>query len=211
MIGLEQRMADLTLFYTPGACSLSPHIALREADLVFQLARVDLKNKKLADGGDWMAVNPKGYVPALLLPDGQLLTEGAVLVQYIADQRPDAHLLPRAGTFERYRQQEWLNFIATELHKAMSPLYNVLANEDFKTQLRERVVKRFATIAAAVKDKPYLGGDRFSVADGYAFYVIRFWNHALKQEPLPDLVEYYQRLVARPAVAAALEVEGISA
>jgi glutathione S-transferase len=127
---------DLTLYYTPGACSLSPHIALREADLVFQLVRVDLKHKKLADGGDWLAVNPKGYVPALRLADGELLTEGAVLVQYIADQRPDAHLLPRAGTFERYRQLEWLNFIATELHKGTSPLYNVLASEDHKAQIR---------------------------------------------------------------------------
>src|SRR5215213_8970278 len=152
---------NLTLYYTPGACSLSPHIALREADLEFQLARVDLKNKKLADGGDWLAINPKGYVPALKLPDGQLLTEGAIIVQYIADQQPDAKLIPAAGTFERYRMQEWLHFIATELHKGMSPLYNVLANEDYKAQLRERIGNRFATIAAALRDKPYLGGERF--------------------------------------------------
>lgn len=207
-------MSDLTLYYTPGACSLSPHIALREADLVFQLVRVDLRTKKLADSGeDWIAINPKGYVPALRLADGQLLTEGAVIVQYIADLRPDAHLMPRAG-MERYRQLEWLNFIATELHKGMAPLYNVLANEDHKTQVRERVRQRFGTIATAVQTKPYLGGDRFSVADGYAFYVTRFWQRFLNNDlaaTIPELVDYYQRLAARPAVAAALEVEGIKA
>lgn len=205
-------MADLTLYYTPGACSLSPHIALREADLRFQIVRVDLRNKKLEDGSDWLAINPNGYVPALRLPDGHVLTEAAVLVQYIADQVPDAHLLPRPGTWERYRQLEWLNFIATELHKGASPLYNVLAGDDFKTQLKQRLAKRYATIAAAVKDKPYLGGSHFSVADGYACYTLRAWQHAFKQDlaqTLPDLVDYYARLVARPAVAAALEVEGL--
>ena len=139
---------DLTLYYTPGACSLSPHIALREADLVFQLSRIDLKTKKLADGGDWLAINPKGYVPALRLPDGQVLTEGAIIVQYIADLQPDARLIPPAGTLERYRMQETLHFIATELHKGMSPLYSSIANEEFKANVRERICKRSATSSA---------------------------------------------------------------
>lgn len=206
---------ELTLYYSPGACSLSPHIALREADLAFQLVRVDLKAKKLADAGagDWLSINPKGYVPALRLPDGQLLTEGAVIVQYVADQRPDARLVPPAGTFERYRQQEWLHFIATELHKGMGPLYSAAANEDYKAVVRERVASRFATIAEALRGKPFLGGDRFGIADGYAFYVARSWQHALKQDLArwPELVDYYGRLAGRPAVAAALEVEGIKA
>jgi glutathione S-transferase len=204
---------DLTLYYTPGACSLSPHIALREADLVFQLARIDLKNKKLADGGDWLAINPKGYVPALRLPDGQVLTEGAIIVQYIADLRPDARLIPPAGTMERYRMQETLHFIATELHKGMSPLYSSIANEEFKAHVRERIGKRFATLAEALRDRPFLGGERFSVADGYAFYVARSWKTVMKQDLArwPELVDYYQRIAARPAVAAALEVEGIKA
>jgi glutathione S-transferase len=204
---------NLTLYYTPGACSLSPHIALREADLEFLLVRVDLRNKKLADGGDWLSVNPKGYVPALRLADGQVLTEGAIIAQYIADLRPEAKLIPPAGTLERYRMLEWMNFIATELHKGMNPLYNVLANDDFKNQLRERLGARFATIADALKDKPFLGGERFSIADGYAFYNMRSWTHVFKQDlgRWPALVDFYQRVAARPAVAAALEVEGIKA
>ena len=193
---------------------MSPHIALREADLAFELVRVDLKAKKLADtAGDWLSINPKGYVPALRLPDGQLLTEGAIIVQYVADLRPDARLVPPPGAFERYRQQEWLHFIATELHKGMAPLYSPVANEDYKTVVRDRVAARFATIAEALRDKPFLGGDRFGVADGYAFYVARSWQHALKQDlsRWPEFVDYYRRIADRPAVAAALEVEGIKA
>ncbi|HEU0032320.1 MAG TPA: glutathione transferase GstA [Kofleriaceae bacterium] len=208
-------MSQLTLYYTPGACSLSPHIALREADLEFQLVRVDLRAKKLVEGehGDWLAINPKGYVPALRLADGQVLTEGAIIVQYIADQVPDAHLAPRYGTMERYRLNEVLHFIATELHKGTSPLYNVLASEDFKKQLKERIAGRFAYLAQMLSDRPYLMGDRFTIADGYAFYISRFWQHALKEDlsRWPQLVEHYQRVAARPAVAAALEVEGIKA
>jgi len=204
---------DPTLYYTPGACSLSPHIALREADLAFQLVRVDLRTKKLADGGDWLAINPKGYVPALRLPDGQVLTEGAVIVQYIADLRPDARLAPPAGTMERYRLQELLHFIATELHKGMSPLFSQVANDEYKAQLKERIAGRFAMLAAMVSDRPFLMGERFTVADGYAFYVARSWQHAQQQNLArwPTLVDYYQRIAARPAVAAALEVEGIQA
>jgi glutathione S-transferase len=202
-----------TLYYTPGACSLSPHIALIEAKVPFELAKVDLRTKKLADGGDWLSINPKGYVPALRFPDGEVLTEGAILVQYIADLNPESKLAPPYGTKERLRLNEWLHFIATELHKGVNPLYNALANDDFKAQLRERIAGRFAVLAAGVRGKPFLMGDRFTIADGYAFYVMRTWIHAIKQDLArwPELADYYQRLAARPSVAAALEAEGLKA
>ncbi|MGN6104718.1 MAG: glutathione transferase GstA [Kofleriaceae bacterium] len=205
-------MADTyTLYYTPGACSLSPHIALREAGLPFDLAKVDLRTKKLADGGDWLAINPKGYVPALRLPDGEVLTEGAIIVQYIADQRPELGLAPPNGTLARARHNEWLHFIATELHKGMAPLYNALAGEDLKNQTRERVAGRLSFLAQTLETQPFLTGDRFTVADGYAFYITRAWrqHHKLDLARWPALVDYDQRIAARPAVAAALAAEGV--
>lgn len=204
---------DFTLYYAPSACSLSPHIALREAGLPFSLDKVDLRAKKLASGGDWLAINPKGYVPALRLPDGQILTEGAIMVQYIADQVPQAGLAPANGTFERVRFNEWLHFIATELHKGTSPFYNALAGEDYRTQLEERINGRWAVLANALRGKQFLTGDRFTVADGYAFYTLRAWQRSIKKDlaKWPELVDYYARLSARPSVAAALEAEGITA
>jgi glutathione S-transferase len=206
-------MAPYTLYYAPGACSISPSIALREAGLPFEMEKVDLRAKKLASGDDFIAVNPKGYVPALRLPDGQLLTEGAVMVQYIADQNPAAGLAPPAGTMERYRLNEWLNFIATELHKGASPLYNPLASDELKASIKTRLAARWGVLAAALKGKHFVMGDRFSIADGYAFYVMRAWQHSIKEDlaKWPELVDYYARLAARPSVAAALEAEGIKA
>jgi len=203
-----------TLYYAPGACSLSPSIAMREAGIAFDLVRVDLRAKKLANGDDYLAVNPKGYVPALRLPDdagGQILTEGAVMVQYIADQKPEAQLAPPAGTMARYRLMEWLNFIATELHKGASPLYNPAANDDFKKSLKDRLALRWGVLAAAVRTTPYIMGERFTIADGYACYVLRSWQKSLKEDLAhwPELVDYYARLVARPSVAAALAAEGL--
>jgi glutathione S-transferase len=206
-------MTNYTLYYTPNTCSLSPHIVLREAALPFDLVKVDLRNKKLADGGDWLAINPKGYVPALRLPDGQTLTEGAVMVQYLADQAPAAKLAPPNGTMERVRLQELLHFIATELHKGMSPLYNPIAGDEYKKQLKEqRLAARWTSLAETLGDKQYLTG-AFSIADAYAFYVLRGWQHAMKEtiDRWPTLKAYYQRLASRPAVAAALEVEGTPA
>lgn len=194
-------------------CSLSPHIVLREAGLPFDLVRVDLRTKKLADGGDWLAINPKGYVPALRLPSGEILTEGAVMVQYLADQVPEKKLLPPHGTMERIRHQEWLHFIATELHKTMSPLYNPHATDELKKSLKEgRLVSRFTTLAEGLGDKPYLMG-AFSICDAYAFYVMRAWQHVHKEslDRWSNLGAYYQRLAARPAVAAALADEGVKA
>lgn len=200
-----------TLYYTPGACSISPHIALRESGLPFDLVKVDLRAKKLADGGDFTAVSPKGYVPALRLPDGQLLTEGAVMVQYLADLVPEKKLAPALGTMERYRLMETLHFIATELHKATSPLYNVLAGDDYKTQLKGRLAQRWGLFEKMVHGE-FLFGD-FTVADGYAFYVMRSWLKVFKEDftRWPALAAYYQRLAARPSVMAALEAEGLDA
>jgi glutathione S-transferase len=206
--------SEYTLYYAPSACSISPQIALREAGLPFKLERVDLRAKKLASGGDWLAINPKGYVPALRLPSGDVLTEGAIMVQYIADQAPASGLAPPAGTLERLRLAEWLHFIATELHKGMSPLYNPLANDDYKKQLTgERLAARWSILANHLRDRPFIMGERFTVADGYAFYVLRAWQHSAKQDlaKWPELGAYYTRLAARPAIAAALEAEGIKA
>lgn len=201
-----------TLYYAPGACSISPNIALREAGLPFELVKVDTRTKKLANGDDYLAVVPKGYVPALRLPDGTLLTEGAVMVQYIADQVPDKRLAPALGTTERYRLMEWLNFIATELHKGTSPLYSPLASKEYKDALKERLAKRWEVLAAGVKGT-YLTGNMFTVADGYAFYVMRSWQRAHEQSltPWPTLVDYYARLAERASVQAALASESLSA
>lgn len=195
------------LYYAPGACSLSPHIALREAGLPFELIRVDFANNRAtSDGKTLAAVNPKNQVPALLLPNGELLTEGAVMVQHIADAAPESGLAPRAGSFERVRLQEWLNFIATELHKGPGPLNSQLASEEFKAFVRGRVQAKYAFAAAALGSKHYLMGDRFTVADGYMFYALRYWQRLT--ESLPDgFAEYLARVGARPAVAASLAAE----
>jgi glutathione S-transferase len=199
------------LYFTPGACSISPNIALREAGLPFELVKIDLRNKTAANGEDWMKVNPKGYVPALKLPTGELLTEGAIMVQYIADQAPASKLAPASGTFERVRLNEMLHFIATELHKQASPLYNALASDELKTSIRNRLVGRYDVLSETLGTKPYLTGDTFTVADGYAFYVLRTWLRTLKQtlDKWPNLVAYYDRVAKRPAVAAALESESL--
>lgn len=201
-----------TLYWAPNTCSLSPHITLRESGLPFDLVRVDLRAKKLADSGDWLAINPKGYVPALRIPSGEILTEGAVMVQYLADRAPEKNLAPAWGSIARVRLMEWLHFVATELHKGMSPLYNPKANDDFKASLEERLIGRWTTLAEGLGDKPYVMGD-FTIVDGYAFYVLRAWQHAFKKsiERWPTLAAYYQRLAARPSVAAALDAEGLKA
>jgi glutathione S-transferase len=198
----------MKLYFASNACSLSPHIALRESGLPFQLERVDLKTKRTASGEDFLTVNPKGYVPALELDDGQVLTEGAVMVQWIADQRPETGLIPPAGTMARYRVQEWLHYIATELHKGFAPLYSKVAPEEVKAAAREKLATRFAFVAAAVERHPYLTGQTFTVADGYAFYTLRSWKRLVRPElPSPALQPYFARIVARPAVIAALDAE----
>jgi glutathione S-transferase len=201
----------LKLYYTPGACSLSPHIALREAGLPFDLVKVDLGAKKFEGGGDYFAVNPKGYVPALGLDDGQVLTEGAVIVQYVADQKPASKLAPKAGTLARVRLQEWLHFIATELHKGFGPINNPKSNPELKQFFRQRLDARFQILASALEKREFLLEEGFSVADGYAFYTLRSLRRldAAALDESRVLKPYYERIAARPAVRAALEAEGL--
>lgn len=200
----------MKLFYSPGACSLSPHIALREAELPFTLERVDLRAKTTASGADYRAINPKGYVPALELEDGTILTEGAVMVQWIADRAPGKKLAPPHGTIERVRLQEWLHYIATELHKGMSPLYNKDISDAHKRALLDRLTQRYDFLGKAVASQAYLLGDTFTIADGYAFYCLRAWQVSFKQELGPELKAYFARIAERPTVKAALAAEGLT-
>ncbi len=198
----------MKLYYSPGACGLHPQIALREAGLDFDLVRVDLRAHKLADGSDYYAVNPKGYIPVLELDDGTRLTEGAVIDQYVADRNPAAKILPPAGTMERIRVQEWLHFIGTEIHKAFSPLFNPsLPDADKETQ-RKRIAGRFDYVVKQLGTKPYLTGEGFTVADGYLFNMLRwtaFTGIDLGQWPV--LKAYFARIEERPSVQAAIAAE----
>lgn len=198
----------LQLFYAPGSCSLSPRIALNEAGLSYTPRRVDFaRGRKLDDNTDFISINPKNYVPALLLDNGELLTENAVMIQYIADLKPEAKLIAPQGTFERVRAQEWLNFIATELHKGFSAFFSPIASAEFKEAMKERLITRFKILADGLGDKPYLLGEQFSVADGYAFYTMRTWKYVTGAELPHGLSAYFDRIAARPAVQAALEGE----
>lgn len=201
----------MKLYFAPGACSLSPHIVLREAGLAFQLEKVDLASKVTAGGGDYRAVNPKGYVPALQMDDGQVLTEGPAIVQFVADRAPDKELAPAAGTMERYRLVEWLNFISTELHKTFSPLFKPATPDQTKQAAHETLAKRLDVVAQQLKKSDYLTGSRFSIADAYLFTVLN-WAGFVKLDlsPWPEIREYQKRVAARPAVQAAMAAEGLA-
>ncbi|MEQ9720813.1 glutathione transferase GstA [Yersinia alsatica] len=198
----------MKLFYKPGACSLSPHIVLREAGLDFSIESVDLTTKKTETGEDYLSINPKGQVPALLLDDGSLLTEGVAIVQYLADKVPDRHLIAPSGTLSRYHAIEWLNFVATELHKGFSPLFNPKTPEEYKAIARERLDKQFSYVDSVLAQHDYLLGKKFSVADAYLFTVTR-WANALKLEikQRSHLDKFMARVAERPAVKAALAAE----
>lgn len=198
----------MKLYYSPGACSLSPLIALHEAGLPHDLVRVDLKAKTLADGGDYTKVNPKGQVPALALDNGEVLTEGPVLVQWIADHAAGKNLAPASGSAERYKLQEWLNFVGTELHKNFSPLFAAALSDDVKGFFRHRLMGKFNYVEQALAGKDYLMGSHFSVADGYLFTVL-IWAERLKLDlsALANLTAYKARMAARPQVQAALKAE----
>jgi len=200
----------MKLYYKPGACSLSPHIVLREAGLDFSIEKVDLAAKKTEHGTDFLTINPKGQVPVLQLDDGSFLTENAVIVQYLADQKPDRQLLPEAGTPARYHALEWLNYVATELHKGFSPLFNPRFPDEAKAVARELLEKKFTFLNDQLAEKEYLLGSRFSVADAYLFTVLG-WANALKFDfsALPHLSAFVERMKARPAVDAALTAEGL--
>lgn len=203
----------LTLYYASGTCSLAPHVALREAGLPFDLVRVDLlRGMRLPDGRALREVSPKGYVPALVLETGELLTEGVAMVQYLADRAPARELAPPPGSFARVRLQEHLNFIATELHKGLSPLYAPKANDEYKQAVRERYETRLAVLAEAVGAGPWLMGAQFTVADPYAYYCLRGWSLMFKGDLTrhPGLAEYVERVKARPSVVAAEAAEKAS-
>ena len=200
----------MKLYYSPAACSLAPHIALREAGLAFGLEKVDLKTKKTAGDADYLRINPKGYVPALQFDDGTLLTEGVAMMQWIADEVPDKHLAPPAGTMERYHLIEWLNFIAMELHRPMGALFRPDLPEATRNAFVDTLTRRLDYLQQQLGAKPYLMGERFSVADGYLFTVLN-WSRWVKFDlaPWSGLVEFVARVAARPQVQAALEAEGL--
>ena len=198
----------MKLYFAPGACSLSPHIMLNELGLQADKVKVDLGAKTMQGGGDYRSVNPKGYVPALQLDDGSVLTEGPAIVQYLADLKPEARLAPANGSIERYRLQEWLNFISTEIHKQFSPLFNPQSPDSVKEQQKQRLQTRFDYVADALSGKDYLMGAQFSVADAYLYTVLSwagFVGIDLARWPL--LQAYMQRVSQRPAVAATLQAE----
>ncbi len=203
--------ATMKLYYSPGACSQSPHIVLRELGLPFELVKMDGKTHTLPDGTDYYALNPKGSVPALQLDDGQVLTEGAVIVQYLADQKPEAGLAPKNGTLERYRLQEWLNFIATDLHKQLSPLYSPTLNPEAREALKARFSQRLGIVANQLGKADYLMGAQLSVADVYLF-VILGWTKRLEIDlsKYPSLGQFQARMAGRPSVQAALKAEGLA-
>ena len=198
----------MKLYYKPGACSLSPHIVLREAGLDFDLVKVDLAKKTLEDGSDFLAVNPKGQVPTLGLSDGGVLTEGPVIVQYIADQVPGSGLIPLAGTIARYRVQEWLNFVSSELHKGFSPLFRPTTPDAYKEIARQILAGKFTTLDRHLDGKPYLTGEGFTVADAYAFVVLSWAPRVgIALAGWPNLGAFVERVAARPAVKEALAAE----
>jgi glutathione S-transferase len=200
----------MKLYYSPGACSLSPHIVLREAGLPFTPVLASTRTHQLADGTDYYTINPKGYVPLLELDDGQRLSEGPAIVQYIADQVPDRKLAPPAGTMARYRLMEWLNFITSELHKGFSPLFNKDFPEAGKQIHRKRVADRLAWVDSQLEGKQYLMGSDFSVADAYLFTVAGWGQYVgVDIKPLKNLSAYMVRVAARPAVQEAMKAEGL--
>jgi glutathione S-transferase len=199
----------MKLYYFPGACSLAPHIALREADLPFTLVRFDTKSRQVDDVGPIEVVNEKGYVPVLELDDGERLTEVSAVLQYIADRKPELGLAPRAGTFERYRLMEWLNFIATEIHKSYWSLFHDGADVE-KVHAKERLDASYGYVQRRLEGKPFVMGDTFTVADAYLVVVLNWFKPAgLDIEPFPGLKAYRERIRQRPAVMAAMEAEGL--
>ena len=200
----------MKLFYKPGACSLASHITLRESGKDFSLIGVDLMHKRMENGDDFLKVNPKGQVPALLLDDNTLLTEGVAIMQYIADSVSDRQLLAPVGTINRYKTLEWLNFIATELHKCFTPLFRPDTPEEYKPTVRALLDKKLAYIDESLAGAQWISGSRFTIADAYLFTVLR-WAFAVKLDMAgyKNIADYMARVAARPAVAAALAAEGL--
>ena len=201
----------MKLYYAPGACSLAVHIALREAGYAFDLDKVDLATKTTVGGEDYKRVNAKGYVPALRLDDGQVLTEAAVILQYLADHKPESGLAPPAGGLARYRLMEWLNFVATEIHKTLGALFNAQATSEWKADRIALFGRRAAWLEEQLADRPYLMGTDFSIADAYLFTVLRWCGlFQIDLGPWPLLRGYMARVAERSAVRAAMREEGLA-
>jgi glutathione S-transferase len=201
----------MKLYYTPGACSQAPHIALQELGLPFEAVQVDLATHKLPDGSDYYAVNPKGYVPFLVLDDGTTLSEAHVILQYIADREPGT-LAPEFGTIERWKLMEWLGFIATELHKGFGPLWSPQTPPEVRERTVSALGNRFTLVAETLGRQPFLTGEEFTIADAYLFVILNWTKvHKVDLKPWPALTEFQARVAARPAVQATLEDEGLVA
>jgi glutathione S-transferase len=200
----------MKLYYSPGACSLSPHIALLEAGLPYDLVKVDLRAKKLENGDDYLKVNPKGQVPALTLDNGEVVTEGPVIVQMIADKASAKNLAPARDSAERYKLQEWLNFVTAELHKNFSPMFSPVLSDDAKAFFKDRVMGKFKYVDSQLADRDYLMGKQFTVTDGYLFTMLS-WAERMQFDlsAMPNLLAYKARVGARPKVQEALTREGL--
>jgi glutathione S-transferase len=200
----------MKLYYSPGACSLSPHIVSRELGIPLELKKVNTKDKTIEGGGDYWKVNARGYVPALELDDGHVLTEGPAIVQYLADRKPEAGLAPKAGTTERYQLQEWLNFLTSEIHKGFSPLFKPNTPEEYKTISKENLANRFDWLDKQLAGKDYLMGKTFSVADAYLFVLLNWTKfQSIDLARWPNLSAFQARVGARPKVQEALKAEGL--
>ncbi|QDQ26783.1 glutathione transferase GstA [Chitinimonas arctica] len=200
----------MKLYFSPGACSLSVHITLREAGLAFDTEKVDTKTHRTAADVDFYTINPKGYVPAMRLDNGELLTEGTAIVQYLADLAPNSGLAPANGSLERVRLQEWLNFISTEIHKGFSPLWNPASAPETRQAAQERLSHWFGWLNSHFAANDFLLGGRFSVADGYLFTCVNWCNYiGMSLQDWPKLGDFMQRIAARPAVRAAMQAEGL--
>lgn len=201
----------MKLYYAPGACSLAPHIVLEEGGFTYESEAIDLRgNRTTSSGKDFSEINPKGYVPTLVLDDGQVLTEGPAINQYLADRVPEKKLAPPNGSIERYRLQEWLTFLGTELHKSFSPLFNPAASDDWKKASMETLDRRLTYIAQQLGSKQFLVGDNFTIADAYLFTILGWGQYVgLDIGKWPALKEYHGRIFMRPAVQATLKAEGL--
>jgi len=200
----------MKLYYSPGACSLSPHIVASEAGIPLELEKVDLASHKTEGGQDFLSINPKGYVPALRLDDGSVLTDGPAIVQYLADQKPATGLAPSAGTIERYRLQEWLTFIGTEVHKNFGTLFNKASSDDAKQTAKANIAKRLGYLNEQLAERQFLLGSTFTVADAYAFTIVNWTNFVgIDLKPYPNVGAYMARIGSRPKVQETLRAEGL--
>lgn len=200
----------MKLYYSPGACSMAPHIVALEAGLELDLEKVDIPNKKTADGGDFWKINPKGYVPALVLDNGQVITEVGVICQYLADQKPESGLVPKFGTMERYRQMEALNFAATEIHKQIGALFNLKMTPESKEIQIGTIERRLGSLEKMLDGQQYIQGDKFTAADAYLFTVVN-WTKPNKIDlgKWPNIKNYMERIGARPKVQETMKAEGL--